>query len=219
MATACQHCRANLSYPPRIACEAYEHVEIPETKPDITRVTLFGGACPCGAKRFKAPPPQGLEPGSARVLVEGRAEPARIRRLSALHARHLIRAAGEVFVRYSGARHKRSSTGRHEGRAGRHAGGGPRSLRLADKPDPREEPRWNRTRPGCGPANGTGGHASSTTRTAPCSGKLRMVFAPNGARNSMPASAPSSNPPAAAAIPALEAIRLTMTGMPLPNLA
>jgi transposase len=64
MATACQHCGANVSSAPQIACEAYDHVEIPEIKPDITRVTLFGGTCPCCAKRFKAPPPQGLEPGS-----------------------------------------------------------------------------------------------------------------------------------------------------------
>ena len=30
----------------------------------MTRVTLHGGVCPCCAKRFKAEPPQGLEPGS-----------------------------------------------------------------------------------------------------------------------------------------------------------
>jgi transposase len=111
MATACQHCGANVSSAPQIACEAYDAIEIPEIKPDITRVTLFGGTCPCRAKRFKASPPQGLEPGSPPELVEGRAEPARIRRLSALHARHLIRASGKAFVRYSRARHQRGSTG------------------------------------------------------------------------------------------------------------
>jgi transposase len=64
MATACQHCSADVSGVAQIVCEAYDHVEIPEIKPDITRVTLSGGTCPCCAKRFKAPPPQGLEPGS-----------------------------------------------------------------------------------------------------------------------------------------------------------
>ena len=64
MATACQHCGADVSGVAQIVCEAYDHVEIPEIKPDITRVTLSGGTCPCCAKRFKAPPPQGLEPGS-----------------------------------------------------------------------------------------------------------------------------------------------------------
>jgi transposase len=64
MAAACQHCGADVSGVAQIVCEAYDHVEIPEIKPDITRVTLFGGTCPCCAKRFKATPPQRLEPGS-----------------------------------------------------------------------------------------------------------------------------------------------------------
>ena len=64
MATACQHCGADVCSVPRIICQAYDHIEIAEIKPDITRVTLSGGTCPCCAKRFKATPPQGLEPGS-----------------------------------------------------------------------------------------------------------------------------------------------------------
>jgi transposase len=64
MATACQHCGADVSSVPQIICQAYDHIEIAEIKPDITRVTLSGGTCPCCARRFKAPPPQGLEPGS-----------------------------------------------------------------------------------------------------------------------------------------------------------
>ena len=32
--------------------------------PDVTRVTLYGGTCPCCARRFKATAPAGLEPGS-----------------------------------------------------------------------------------------------------------------------------------------------------------
>ena|SRR6202035_1704562 len=61
MAAACQHCGADVSGVPQIVCEAYEAIEIPEIKPDITRVTLSGGTCPCCAKRFKAAPPQGLK--------------------------------------------------------------------------------------------------------------------------------------------------------------
>ena len=45
-------------------CETYDRIEIPEIKPDVTRVTLHGGVCPCCARRFKAEPPRGLEPGS-----------------------------------------------------------------------------------------------------------------------------------------------------------
>ena len=64
LASACIHCSADVSSVPQIACEAYDHVEIPSIRPDVTRVTLFGGTCPCCARRFKAPAPEGLEPGS-----------------------------------------------------------------------------------------------------------------------------------------------------------
>ncbi len=63
-ANACQHCGADVSQRPQIVCEAYDHIEIPDIKPDVTRVTLFGGACPCCAKRFKAPPPRDMPKGS-----------------------------------------------------------------------------------------------------------------------------------------------------------
>ena len=46
------------------AVHAYERIEIPEIVPDVTRVTLHGGVCPCCARRFRAAPPAGLAPGS-----------------------------------------------------------------------------------------------------------------------------------------------------------
>lgn len=64
MASACQHCGADVSGAPQMAYETYDHVEIPGIKPDITRVTLHGGTCPCCAKRFKAAPPEAMAPGS-----------------------------------------------------------------------------------------------------------------------------------------------------------
>jgi transposase len=63
-ASSCQHCGADVSQKPQIACEAYDRVEIPDIKPSVTRVTLHRGTCPCCAKKFKAPPPVGMEPGS-----------------------------------------------------------------------------------------------------------------------------------------------------------
>src|SRR5260370_8253742 len=42
----------------------YARIELPEINPDVTRVALLGGMCPCCAKPFKAAPPAGLEPGS-----------------------------------------------------------------------------------------------------------------------------------------------------------
>ncbi len=63
-AMQCQHCGRDVTAAPQTACETYDRIEIPEIKPDVTRVTLYGGTCPCCAKRFKAVPPAGLEPGS-----------------------------------------------------------------------------------------------------------------------------------------------------------
>jgi len=63
-AERCRHCGLDVSQTPQRACEAYDHVEIPDIKPDVTRVTLFGGDCPCCGKRFKALAPAGLQPGS-----------------------------------------------------------------------------------------------------------------------------------------------------------
>lgn len=64
MATHCQHCEADVSMAVQTALQSYDRIEIPQIKPDVTRVTLHGGICPCCARRFKAAPPQGLEPGS-----------------------------------------------------------------------------------------------------------------------------------------------------------
>ncbi len=64
MAEHCEHCAADVSAVPQIALQSYDRIELPEIVPDVTRVVLHGGICPCCANRFKAAPPQGLEPGS-----------------------------------------------------------------------------------------------------------------------------------------------------------
>ena len=64
MATHCRHCAADVSAVAQAALESYDRIEIPEITPDVTRVALYGGICPCCAKRFKAAAPPGLEPGS-----------------------------------------------------------------------------------------------------------------------------------------------------------
>lgn len=63
-AARCSHCAADVSGVAQTAVHEYDRIEIPEIRPDVTRVTLYGGRCPCCSKRFKAAPPQGLEPGS-----------------------------------------------------------------------------------------------------------------------------------------------------------
>ncbi len=64
LALSCQACGADVSGAEQSPCETYDRVEIPTIEPDVTRVSLHGGTCPCCARRFKAEPPAGLEPGS-----------------------------------------------------------------------------------------------------------------------------------------------------------
>jgi transposase len=60
----CPHCRAAVTATSQVPLQAYDRIEIPAITPDVTRVTLHGGTCPCCHERFKATPPAGLEPGS-----------------------------------------------------------------------------------------------------------------------------------------------------------
>ena len=64
LADHCPHCRADVTGVAQAPLHAYDRIEIPEIVPDVTRVTLHGGVCPCCHGRFKAAPPAGLEPGS-----------------------------------------------------------------------------------------------------------------------------------------------------------
>lgn len=57
-------CGADVSGVTQFEQEIYDRVEIPKIEPDVTRVTLHGGVCPCCTGRFKATAPVGLEPGS-----------------------------------------------------------------------------------------------------------------------------------------------------------
>jgi transposase len=64
LASVCGHCGADVWQSPQEPSEVYDRIEIPPIAPEITRVSLHGGVCPCCAKRFKAEAPAGLEPGS-----------------------------------------------------------------------------------------------------------------------------------------------------------
>ena len=87
--SCCLHCRADVSRVRQRLCEAYDHIDLPPIRPDVTRVMLFGGDCPRCTARFKATPPADMPPGLA---VRG--EAANLGDLLALHARHHLRAAG-----------------------------------------------------------------------------------------------------------------------------
>jgi transposase len=63
-ASHCPHCQADVSGVRQRLCEAYDHIELPPIRPDVTRVMLFGGNCPHCAKRFRAAAPADMPPGS-----------------------------------------------------------------------------------------------------------------------------------------------------------
>jgi len=127
-AFACQGCGFDVSGVRQSPCESYDRIEIPEIKPDVTRVTLQGGVCPCCARRFKARPPEGLEPGSPPELVEGRGEPSRLRGLSARRPGH---PAGPIERCVEGP----VRPGHQRRRAGQHSERRPRTRRRADESD------------------------------------------------------------------------------------
>jgi transposase len=63
-ANACQHCGADVCAVPQAVCEAYDHVGTAPVTPEVTRVSLHGGTCPCCAKTFKAACPLDMSRGS-----------------------------------------------------------------------------------------------------------------------------------------------------------
>ena len=60
----CPHCNHRLSDADQERVRAYDHVELPPIRPVTTRVHQHCGVCPGCRKRFAAPVPEGMEPGS-----------------------------------------------------------------------------------------------------------------------------------------------------------
>lgn len=63
-ASECLHCRGDVSGARQWLCEAYDHVELPPIEPTVTRIHLYGGACPHCRRRFKTVAPTAMPPGS-----------------------------------------------------------------------------------------------------------------------------------------------------------
>lgn len=64
LAAACPHCDAVLRAADQTAYTAYDHIDLPPVAPVVTRVNRHRGTCPCCQRRFSAPVPVGMEPGS-----------------------------------------------------------------------------------------------------------------------------------------------------------
>src|SRR4051794_12759745 len=63
-ADCCPQCQADVTAVAQVPLHTYDWIEIPEITPDVTRVTLYGGTCPCCRGRFKAPAPSASPSGS-----------------------------------------------------------------------------------------------------------------------------------------------------------
>lgn len=66
------------------SARSYDHFEIPPMTPQVTRVSLLGGTCPCGANKFKAESPVDMLKGPPF------GENLCARHLFSLHARNCI---------------------------------------------------------------------------------------------------------------------------------
>jgi transposase len=95
-ASSCQHCGAQVSDTSQKLCEAYDHIELPPIQPVVTRVHLFGGTCPCCAKRFKAAAPADMASGSP-FGVNLRAMVMHLRFTQGIGFERLARALHDLF--------------------------------------------------------------------------------------------------------------------------
>src|SRR5512143_1308920 len=64
LAEECPHCRMALSQAGQRCRHRYDHIDLPEIRPVVTRVELFGGRCRECGRRYRAEPPALMPPGS-----------------------------------------------------------------------------------------------------------------------------------------------------------
>src|SRR5208282_5288890 len=63
-AAVCLECRKAASLSDQLEVYAYDHIDLPEIKPVVTRVNIHSGACRHCGKRIAGAPPAGMLPGS-----------------------------------------------------------------------------------------------------------------------------------------------------------
>ena len=64
LAEACPHCLAAVSPVGQRCRHRYDHIDLPEVRPVVTRVELFGGRCGRCGRRYRAAPPAAMPPGT-----------------------------------------------------------------------------------------------------------------------------------------------------------
>ncbi|MGY0715133.1 IS66 family transposase [Azospirillum argentinense] len=64
LAEECPHCQVALPAVGQRCRHRYDHIDLPEVRPVVTRVELFGGRCGSCGRRYRAEPPGALLPGT-----------------------------------------------------------------------------------------------------------------------------------------------------------
>jgi transposase len=64
MATTCCHCGTDVTGQAQRCRHRYDHIDLPPIRPIVTRIALFGGRCRGCGRRYRAPAPTGMEPGT-----------------------------------------------------------------------------------------------------------------------------------------------------------
>ncbi len=64
IAATCGHCGTDVSGQTQRCRHRYDHIDLPPIRPTVTRIELFGGRCGGCGKRYRAPAPLGMEPGT-----------------------------------------------------------------------------------------------------------------------------------------------------------
>jgi transposase len=59
----CPHCDAPLSLADQPLIHAYDHIDLPPTRPIVTRINSHRGVCPCCQNHVSASAPEGFAPG------------------------------------------------------------------------------------------------------------------------------------------------------------
>ena len=64
LAESCPHCQVALSSAAQRCRHRYDHIDLPEVRPVVTRIELFGGCCGQCGRRYRAEPPAARPPGT-----------------------------------------------------------------------------------------------------------------------------------------------------------
>lgn len=64
LAEACPHCGTAVREAAQRCRHRYDHIDLPEVRPVVTRVELFGGRCGGCGRRYRASPPTAMPPGT-----------------------------------------------------------------------------------------------------------------------------------------------------------